>query len=217
MSVLYRRLLADSAGIHRQRTRLRAARMRDMLRLVGPPPRARVIDLGGTWQIWDLIEHDFTITLVNTSPWPRPPERYAGRIEVVVADACDLRGLFASDSFDLAFSNSAIEHVGGPSRRCRFAGEAIRLARSWWVQTPNPLFPIEAHTGMPFYWQWPDWAKSRAEAARRRRMPEWQEEIASTAPVYLEEFELLFPGALIYRERTLGLVKSYSAYRPCRS
>ena len=70
---------------------------------------------------------------------------------------------------------------------------------------------------MPFYWQWPDLAKSRAEAARRRQMPEWQEEIASTAPVYLEELQRLFPGALTYRERTLGLVKSYSVYRPFRS
>jgi hypothetical protein len=116
-----------------------------MLRLVSPPHRARVVDLGGTWEIWDLIEHDFLVTLVNTSPWPCLPERLADRFRIVVADACELGERFTTASFDLAFSNSVIEHVGGRSRRKLFAEEARRLAPSWWIQTPNPLFPI---------WQW---------------------------------------------------------------
>jgi hypothetical protein len=188
--------------------------MRDMLRLVSPPRHARVVDLGGTWEIWDLIPHEFTVTLVNRSPWPCVPGRLADRYRIVMADACDLGGLFASGSLDLAFSNSAIEHVGGRSRRILFAEEAKRLAPSWWIQTPNPLFPIEAHTGMPYYWQWPAWAKAKAEDIRRQRIPEWHEEMASTEPVYEEEMRALFPGGLTYREWTLGMVKSFALYRP---
>ena len=202
------RRIAKAEGSHASRPHASYAPSR-----LAPVPRPRGRP-GGHVEIWDLIEHDFMVTLVNTSPWPCLPERLAHRFRIVVADACDLGGSFASGSFDLAFSNSAIEHVGGGPRRILFAREAKRLAPSWWIQTPNPLFPIEAHTGLPFHWQWPDWAKARAEGIRRRHMPEWQEEMAATEPVYEEEMRGLFPGGLTYRERIFGLVKSFALYRP---
>lgn len=188
--------------------------MRDMLRLVAPPPGARVIDLGGTWEIWDLIPHDFDVTLVNTCPWPAVPARLAARYQIIVADACGPGECLAGRRFDLAFSNSVIEHVGGPARRGLFAQQVKRLAPSWWVQTPEPSFPIEAHTGLPGYWRWPDWARARADRIRREHLPEWHEEVASTAPVHEEEMGRLFPEGSTYRERVLGLVKSYALYRP---
>jgi hypothetical protein len=98
--------------------------------------------------------------------------------------------------------------------RILFAAEVKRLAPTWWIQTPNPLFPIEAHTGMPFYWQWPSWAKALAGTVRKRRLPEWEEEIRFTEPVYEAEMLSLFPEGRIYRERIFGMVKSYALYRP---
>ncbi len=214
MTVLFRRLVLRSAWMARARNRARARRMRALLDLVRPPRRARVIDLGGTWGIWGLIEHDFRVTLVNTSPWPSVPDRLRDRVRIVVADACDLRNLFDDRSFDLAFSNSAIEHLGGRARRERFAGEVRRLAAAWWVQAPNPRFLVEAHTGLPLYWQWPGWARAWIDGYRRRRMPDWHDEIASTEPVPEAELGELFPGGLIYRERVFGFVKSFACYRP---
>jgi hypothetical protein len=186
--------------------------MRVMLQLLGIPPRGRVIDLGGTWEIWSLIDHDFQITMVNTSLWPAP--RDPSRHRVVVADACELDGWFEDQSFDFAFSNSVIEHVGDAGRRRRFAEQVKRLAPVWWVQTPCPSFPIEAHTGLPYYWSWPDWAKARAAESRRRHLPNWYREMEATTAVDAQELQTLFPGGLLYRERCLGLVKSVAVYQP---
>jgi Methyltransferase domain len=194
------------------RQRWRARRMAEMIRLVQPPAGARVVDLGGMWMIWGLIEHDFHITLVNLSPWPVPPDSV--RYRVVVADACDLRDIFPDNSFDLVFSNSTIEHVGDPERRRQFALEVERLAPAYWVQTPNPGFPIESHTGLPFYWQWPSWLQGTADRVYGRHAG-WRQFVETTVAITEEEMTCLFKGCHFHFETMFGSVKSYSAYRPC--
>jgi hypothetical protein len=186
-----------------------------MVQRVKVPPGARIVDLGGTPQVWESFEHDFDVTLVNLPKRPGAEAPALGpRMRVVQADACDLARLFEDRSFDLAFSNSVIEHVGGPARRGAFASEARRLARAYWVQTPSNRFPIEAHTGVPFYFSLP--APMRASLHRRweRELPEWYAMIAGTDVVERAEMERLFPDAESYTERVLGLEKSYSFYRP---
>jgi len=185
--------------------------MAEMIRLVQPPSGARVVDLGGMWTIWQSIEHDFHVTLVNLSPWPVPPD--TTRYRVVIADACDLQDVFPDQSFDLAFSNSTIEHVGGPERRRRFAHEVQRLAPSYWVQTPNPSFPVESHTGLPFYWQWPNFLQ-RAASRVYDHHAGWKEFIETTVAVDETAMISLFNGSQLYLERIFGLIKSLSVYRP---
>lgn len=52
--------------------------------------------------------------------------------------------------FDLVYSNSVIEHVGGHARSCDFAGMVKTLARRHWgVQTPYRYFSIEPHWLFP--------------------------------------------------------------------
>ena len=95
--------------------RWRAARMRAFRELVKPPPGARIVDLGGTVQMWSLVEHDYRITLVNL-PGGYGADADAAKaagIDFVLGDACDLKATFGSQSFDVVFSNSVIEHVGG--------------------------------------------------------------------------------------------------------
>src|SRR5688572_9863699 len=118
------------------RRHARAVRMRHLLRLLRPPPGARVVDLGGHEALWRMVPHDFHVTLVNL-PGGGPPVWDTARYRLVEADACDLRDLFADNSFDIAFSNSTIEHVGGPPRQALFAAEVRRLAPAYWVQTPG--------------------------------------------------------------------------------
>jgi hypothetical protein len=190
--------------------------MREMVRRVGVPPRARVVDLGGTPQVWESFEHDFDVTLVNLPPRsraPTPPEP-GTKMRIVHADACDLARVFEDQRFDLAFSNSVIEHVGGVERRRAFAAEARRLGRAYWVQTPSNRFPIEAHTGVPFYFSLPEPMRASLHRRWRAELPEWYEMIAATDVVERAEMARLFPDADVYQERLLGLEKSYSFYRP---
>ena len=60
-----------------------------------------------------------------------------------IGDACDPVGAVGGRSFDLVYSNSVIEHVGGHQRRELFAQAVRDLAPSHWVQTPYRYFPLE--------------------------------------------------------------------------
>src|SRR5262245_53198164 len=78
-----------------------------------PNRRVHILDVGGTSDFWvalpNVTETTWQVTVVNLElarpttslPWLR----------FAVADATALP--FADESFDVVFSNSAIEHVGG--------------------------------------------------------------------------------------------------------
>ena len=87
-------------------------------------------------------------------------------LRYIEGDGCNVEGI-ADQSFDFVFSNSVIEHVGGPERRRAFANEIRRIGRSYWVQTPSIWFPIEAHNGMQFWWFYP-------QSVRRALIAGWR-------------------------------------------
>jgi len=68
-------------------------------------------------------------------------------IAYVQGDGCALR--FADESFDVAFSNAVLEHVGDLDRQRAFVAEAVRVSRRVFLTTPNRWFPIEVHTQLP--------------------------------------------------------------------
>jgi SAM-dependent methyltransferase len=78
-----------------------------------------------------------------------PPEQLAYR-KFVCSDAAQ-RFPFADGEFDLAFSNSLIEHLPSRDAQASFASEVARVARHFWVQTPNTDFPIDPHYMLPFF------------------------------------------------------------------
>jgi len=187
--------------------------MLEMLKRLRLPSKARIIDLGGSEFVWSLVEHDYHVTLVNlpgSIPSPTNPERFTN----VAADACHLRDLFEDMSYDVVYSNSTIEHVGDESRQALFAEEVRRLAPAYWVQTPSTRFPLEIHTGVPFYWSLPEKMRQRILQRWHRRMPAWTEMIMETRVLSRKQMKALFPDAQIYVERKFGLEKSYSFYRP---
>src|ERR1700683_4590340 len=66
-----------------------------------PPSACRtVLDVGGTSQIWDMLDGSYEVTLLNGDPQELKPARHA----CVVGDGRSLQ--FPDKSFDLAFSNS---------------------------------------------------------------------------------------------------------------
>jgi Methyltransferase domain len=191
----------------------RRTRMRDMLERLRVPPHARVIDLGGSEFNWKLIDHDCHVTLVNL-PGFNPPSSDPGRFTRIEADACHLTNIFEDMSFDVAFSNSTIEHVGDESRQELFAREVQRLAPAYWVQTPSSRFPIEIHTAVPLYWSLPMSMRESMLARWEEKMPVWTQMIRETRILSRRRMETLFPGAQVYIERKFGIEKSYSFYRP---
>jgi SAM-dependent methyltransferase len=121
--------------------RARARRVEDFLRLAGVGPETRIVDVGcGSLGLRGLAPQ-LDITGVDLAERPE----YPGRL--VRADATEHLP-FSDNEFDLAFSNSVIEHIA-PDRRNGFARELKRVARGWYVQTPAIGFPIEPHSLLP--------------------------------------------------------------------
>lgn len=142
VQIFYRLLRPYSTYKRRIRTALFMDRM-------GLWSGMRIIDLGGTPEIWAAIQIPLDITLINNGQDPcviRSSDKTPHKFSFLNGDACELDA--PSNSFDLVFSNSAIEHVGNSDRQKAFAANACRLAPKYWVQTPAKWFPIEAHNGM---------------------------------------------------------------------
>ena len=68
---------------------------------------------------------------------------------MVSGDACRPPDRVRNESYDLVFSNSLIEHVGGFANRQLCADFIRSKADRHWVQTPYRYFPIEPHWLFP--------------------------------------------------------------------
>jgi SAM-dependent methyltransferase len=183
------------------------------------PPPIRLLDIGGTESFWETMgfvgRDEVEITLCNLTPLPAP--RHPG-IRLVQGDACKLEA-FDDDEFDVVFSNSVIEHVGELTRCQAMADEVRRVGRRYFVQTPNRYFPTDPHFPFPLFQFLPLEARARLLQALplawvgRIRDPANAREVAQSVRLLSErEFRALFPGCSIYREKFLGLTKSFIAY-----
>lgn len=184
----------------------------------GIPTPVRILDIGGTQEFWRLRgwagRTDVSITTVNLFA---ESSKYTN-VEARVGDATNLSSI-AANEFDVAFSNSVIEHLFTLEAQRRMAQEVRRVARAYWVQTPNYWFPVEPHFHA-IGWQWLPMGV-RAGLIRRRAFG-WRgpEPDADRARRLVEEVRLLtrremrelFPGAVIWGERIGCLTKSWVAY-----
>jgi hypothetical protein len=201
---------------HRLRHR-RFERFETMTRHLPRP--LSIIDIGGTAEFWEARgwagRDDVNITLVNLSSGE---QRYENLVPVV-GNATDLSE-YPDRSFDIAFSNSVIEHLFTLEAQRAMASEVRRLAAAYWIQTPNFWFPIEPHFLVPA-WHWtPD--RLRVEILTRRGVG-WAgrcDDRAHAERVVREhrlmrraELAQLFPDAMLVAERFGGLVKSWTAVR----
>ncbi|MCU0549758.1 MAG: methyltransferase domain-containing protein [Leptolyngbya sp. Prado105] len=193
--------------------RWRTQRFRSFLDCVNPPKSAKILDLGGSSYIWELMEHNFQVTIVNLPNNEEQFEANCDRYTYVEGDATDLRQLFADQSFDVIFSNSVIEHVGDEGKQAAFAAEVQRLGKAYWIQTPSDRFPLEVHTGMLFYWQLPKFVQQRLKKSWRKKNPNWAAMVEGTRVLSRRKMRQLFPDAEIFSEQKLGFEKSYAAYR----
>jgi len=209
-------LIESLASLQR---RFRARRMKLLARAVGLTPQMRVLDVGGTIEIWRLAPVMPRVVLLNQAFWPHQMEAAEG---VILGDGTRLP--FADQSFDLVFSNSVIEHVGDQAAQTRFAREIARVGKRYWVQTPNRYFPIEHHLWTPLV----HWLPRAWQRAIVRRFSIWRlvtKHNAAEREFYVNhyldtirllsapELAALFPGAAIVRERSFGWTKSLVAWK----
>ncbi|MCC5787806.1 MAG: methyltransferase domain-containing protein [Phycisphaerales bacterium] len=177
-----------------------------------------IIDLGGTVEFWERRgwagREDRQITLINLEE----SESKYSNIQSKAGDATRLDGV-ADGEFDIAFSNSVIEHVFTYENQEKMAAEVRRVAGAYWVQTPNYWFPMEPHFHVPG-WQW--LPKSIRYSLIRRRRCGWRgpERDPEKAKQLVDEVRLvtkremrkLFPDSTLWGERFGPFVKSWVAY-----
>ncbi|OAA25256.1 methyltransferase family protein [Frankia sp. EI5c] len=177
----------------------------------------RVVDLGGTVDFWlRLDRRPARVVVINLE---KPAEAAPADITVIVGDACDPPPETFTDQFDLVFSNSVIEHVGGHAKRLAFAEVTRRLAPLHWVQTPNRYFPLEPHWLFPGFQFLP--VAARASVAQHwplahTRSPDRDDALRATMSTELigrTELRSYFPDSEILDERTGPLTKSIIAVR----
>ncbi len=208
----------DMHTVHNVFFRLfRPRRLRTFYRLFEISEGTRVLDLGGTFYWWKLAEQLGLpvpqVTIVNLLP---PPARLPPRVQWIRADACALP--FKPGSFDVAFSNSLIEHLRALDGQARFAAEVRRVAERWWVQTVDFRCPIEPHFLAPIIHWLPLGVRRRV--LRWCTLWGWMErptadhcyQVADEIRIMrLPELRRLFPGSQIVVERFLSLPKSIIA------
>jgi hypothetical protein len=212
-----RQLLVDSprsAG-----ARKRAERWALIERLFPDIRDMDVLDLGGTVETWRRAPlRPRSVTVVNLY---EPGESDETWLRAVVGDACavrrDLEAAGITGRFDLVFSNSLIEHVGGHASRQALAREVHALAPRHWIQTPYRYFPVEPHWLFPMLQflpmalraklaaVWPLAHSRPASAADAMSEVQWVELLG------IAELKAYFPGSEIHHERMFGLTKSIIA------
>jgi hypothetical protein len=192
-------------------TRARRRRMEAFTRIMKVRGGVTVLDLGGHPAIWRGVSCPLKVTILNLPGNVSRSEVSHHTFTYVEGDACDVRGV-DDFSFDIVFSNSVIEHVGPAVKQDDFAREVRRLGRSYWVQTPSNLFPLEAHTGMPFWWLYPDGLRQYFLRGWKRKLPAWTEFIEGTRVLSKKRMRELFPEAQVLVERYFGIPKSYVAW-----
>jgi hypothetical protein len=172
-----------------------------------------IVDFGGTPEIWLNIERR-NVVLLNIDEQLVPTG-----FRVMKGDA---RNTFLPDKcFDLAFSNSTIEHVGSWEDQQAFARELCRVGKRVYCQTPARSFFFEPHYFTPFvvwfrflhkhYWfvRYCTYYGMRWKPTRDQ-VRDFQSHLRL---LNYSEMKQLFPACTIRRERFLGMTKAYIAIR----
>jgi hypothetical protein len=179
----------------------------------------KLLDVGGNLFFWELAKNlGFPcpqVTIVNIFS---PEESLPENITWIVGNAKKLP--FENMAFDVAFSNSVIEHLYDWESQKEFAHEIKRIAPKYFVQTPSRRFPVETHFLTPFIHYAPKSIQKKLirnftlwgliTRASQKSCDKMVEEIRL---LNSEEMSKLFPDATLEREKIVGLEKSIMAIK----
>ena len=179
----------------------------------------KILDVGGLQSVWERIgfadQPDIRITLLNIKK--APADHW--NMESIEGNACSMPQ-FHAGQFDIVYSNSVIEHVGGEKEIRAMADEIRRVGKRYYVQTPNRYFPVEPHFVFPMFQFLP--VSLRISLVQHFPLG-WFEKIPDRerAEKYVRSINLLtknqvknlFPDAVTIDERFFGLSKSIQAIK----
>lgn len=213
------KIISDPRDPRSFSVRSRRRRMAFFNGLLASVPRPlRILDVGGTEVFWETMglagASDVEIVLLNVDRqevrWPN--------LKSLPGDARDLAA-FRMGEFDVVFSNSVIEHVGDFDMQKKMADEVRRVGRRYFIQTPNFYFPLEPHFLFPFFQFLPPAAKvfliRHFNLGWYNKIPDAKEaaELAVSIRLLTErELHSLFPGGRLFKEKFLGITKSFIIY-----
>lgn len=186
-----------------------------------------IIDVGGTLGYWQRVGLDFLrqknakITLVNLHA--SELSDLDGNTDIFtnfVGNGCDLAEI-SDGQFDLAHSNSVIEHVYGWANMKAFAQEFARVAKCYYIQTPYFWFPVDPHFyKMPFFHWMPHPLRTRllmwlplAYRGRIADIDQARSVVDGAVLLDAREMKFLFPDAEIRYEKFFGFRKSLIAVK----
>lgn len=212
--------IADNTDQHSLSTQFRRKRFDFFLSQIRLLPRPlHILDIGGTEAYWNMMQFDepgVHITLLNLKAEPVSDTK---RFTSIAGNATRLDG-FADQSVDLVYSNSVIEHLFTFEAQQKMADEIKRVGKSYFIQTPYRYFPIEPHWVFPFFHFMPRAVKigltRQFSLGHIPRVPDPTEAARQVDEVRLmtiSELKKIFPGALLYKEFFMGMVKSIVMYK----
>ncbi len=181
----------------------------------------KILDVGGVPDYWKYLGFNHInavrITSLNLDTFDVPDE-FKNTMTSVKGNAINMQE-FEDQTFDIVFSNSVIEHVGEFDNQKKMAHEMLRIAPHGYLQTPNKGFFIEPHFLFPFFQFLPH--RIREDLCLRFQMGYFKkastrEEAKKTVDdVHLltyKQLKILFPNARIYKEKWMGMTKSFELY-----
>jgi methyltransferase family protein len=189
----------------------RPKRMKLFCERFGVTPDTRILDVGGSREIWQLLPFRPKVTIVNYDPVRSNTSGFG----LIVADARNIP--VPSKSFDICFSNSLIEHLWDWDSQRKAADEIRRIGQHYFVETPNFWFPVEPHFLAPaFHWLPVRMRERLAHITPWQLMDRSPEEdlmrlVHELKLLTARKLQRLFPEAVIVKERLCGVAKTLIA------
>jgi len=212
--------IADNTDQHSLSTQFRRKRFQFFLSLINQLPRPlHILDIGGTEDYWNMMgfnDPQVHITILNLNTQPVSDTQ---RFTSIAGNATHLTG-FNDQSVDLVYSNSVIEHLFTLEAQQKMADEIKRVGKSYFIQTPYRYFPIEPHWVFPFFQFLPRTARiTLTRKFSLGHIPRISDPLLAARQVdevrlmTIPELKKMFPGALLYKEFFLGMIKSVVMYK----
>ena len=180
----------------------------------------RILDIGGTevyWERMDFPNQNLRVEITLLNLW-EVPVKNKGVFKSIKGDATNL-SQYQNGEFDLIYSNSCIEHLFTWEKQKLMAAEIRRVGKRYFVQTPNYWFPIEPHWNLPFFQYFPisvrvfiTYKIGFGNVGKQKDKNIALNRVKEVRLLTLHEMKNLFPEGKVYKERFLGLVKSFTLY-----